>query len=476
MNIKENGVVRGTGANVVAPAISRRLCSKPLSQRLASISTLLFYAGLVAIPFDNLPFAPSSGWATIAPIIFFVYVCFNLPELAHIRFNVPLSFGVVAIVALQCVNIFVYGLTMGALLDALFTFVLGLFFYLALLIRYERQKASFDHDGLILYRAYLVAFAYGLLWLFANEVGADAAGMFRSIERRYYDRLAFSFTEPSFITMHIFGVLFLYTYFVSDRKLARKMLILGGLFLFLAIVTKSSARCVIDTAVFIALLLVRTTWVERKHSARNLFLWTAVVMVVVLLILSSTRVQAILLGGFNEDGSAASRYFRIESMLYGFMSDPLAALFGYGPGNMAVPFQEGYDRAFASYDNAYMVEVVSLGLATSIGNIFSMPIRLISDVGLIGTILLTALLFWGARRKGIDPCVILMTMWLYVQFDSYAFYALWMLIYLFRSYDPHTMGASYFALFEKTSDRTKRPRGGLESRSLSFQRRGESDI
>lgn len=432
----------------VAPAKASRPKSRSLSQRWTSISTLLFYAGLVAIPFDNLPFAPSSGWATIAPMIFFAYVCFNLPQLARVRFNVPLALGAFAVVTLQCANIFVHGVTLDALLDALFTFVLGLFFYFALIIRYEQQKASFNRDATVLYRAYLVAFAYGLVWLFADAFMPSLLDWLNSIERRPYSRLAFSFTEPSFISLHVFGVLFLYTYFVSDRKLVRKMLVLGGLFLLLAIVTRSSARGIVDAVVFLGLLLVRTTWVDRKHSARNIMLWVVIIGLGLAAVLSSSRIQSILLGGINTDGSMASRFFRIQAMFYGFAHDPLAMLFGYGPGNMIVPFQEGYDQAFATYTHSYVREVNYLGVATSIDNIYSMPPRLISDLGLIVTIALTVLLVWGAKRKKIDPCVVIMTLWLYIQFDSYAFYALWILLFLYRAYDPATMGRSYFALFD----------------------------
>ncbi len=441
-------------APATASAVPSWPRSKPLSQRLASISTLLFYAGLIAIPFDNLPFAPSGGWATIAPMIFFAYVCFNLPALAHVRFNRPLAIGAIAVVALQCINIFIYGIHLDALLDALFTFVLGLFFYFALIIRYEQQKASFNCDATILYRAYIVAFIYGLVWLFANAFDPDLLAWFNSIERRPYPRLAFSFTEPSFISLHVFGVLFLYTYFVSDRKLVRKMLILGGLFLLLAIATKSSARSIVDAVMFLGLLLARTTWVDRKHSARNIMLWGIIIGLGVAAVLSSSRIQSILLGGVNTDGSMASRFFRVQAMFYGFAHDPLAMLFGYGPGNMIVPFQEGYDQAFATYTHTYVREVNYLGVATSIDNIYSMPPRLISDLGLIVTIALVVLLIWGAKRKKIDPCVVIMTLWLYVQFDSYAFYTLWLLIFLYRAYNPKTMGVSYFDLFsrKKTSE------------------------
>ncbi len=39
---------------------------------------ILFKIGLFMIPFENFFFAPSAGWAAIAPIIFFVYIMFHI--------------------------------------------------------------------------------------------------------------------------------------------------------------------------------------------------------------------------------------------------------------------------------------------------------------------------------------------------------------------------------------------------------------
>lgn len=417
----------------------------PISKSV-SISTLLFYLGLIAIPFDNLFFAPSGGWATIAPIIFALYVCFNASKLVRLRFDSGLFLAFLLLVSLPIINLFIYGITLDALFDGLATFALGIFFYLALLIRYDSEKASFNRDGRILFGAYVAAFAYGIIRMAAAIWMPELYDLFLMFERRPYTRLAFSFTEPSFITLHVFGVLFLYTYFVSDRKLARKMIILGFLFLGLAIITNSSSRCMVDTAAFLFLLLLSITLRDRKHSARNFAIWALVIGALAFFVLSSTRIQNILIGGLSNDGSSASRLFRIEAMVNGFLADPLAALFGYGQGNMIIPFREGYDQAFIGYTNSYMTEVNWLGTVESIDNITSMPIRLVSDIGLLAFIGLTFLMFYAARKKGIDPCVVIMTLWLYVQFDSYAFYALWLLLYLFRAYDPEKMGVSYFVL------------------------------
>lgn len=451
-----------TAAPAVAasvPAAAAPLSYSPRAKRLSSansirsLSTVLFWLGLILIPFDNLPFAPSTGWATIAPFPFFIYVCVNLGALGRIRFRPAYGAVLLLIFALQTANLLRYGVHMGALVDALGTFVLGLFFFLALIIRYEDQKASFNEDATILYRAYLVAFIYGVIWLCMAGGPIGEVGVFEHMEKRYYTRLAFSFTEPSFIPMHVFGVLLLFTYFVSDRKLARKMIALGLAFVVLSILCNSSARAIVDAAVFGVLLLVRTTLVDSKRTARNAVLWALVIGACVVVIGSSTRIQSILAGGIGMDGSMASRTFRIECMVFGFLHDPIGMLFGYGPGNIIVPFQAGYDEALVLYKSDYLDEVTYLGAVTELDNMYSMPFRLVSDFGLIISIGFLALIIWWAKKRRIDPCVVIMTLWLYVQFDSYAFYALWLLFFLCRAYDPATMGTSYFDLFKRKGKR-----------------------
>ena len=38
----------------------------------------LFYTGIALLPFENFFFAPSTGWAAIAPLAFFLYFIVNI--------------------------------------------------------------------------------------------------------------------------------------------------------------------------------------------------------------------------------------------------------------------------------------------------------------------------------------------------------------------------------------------------------------
>ena len=437
-----------SGADVRAvPHAKSVVRTRPLARRLDCASSLLFCLGLVFIPFDNLFFAPSSGWATVAPIIFALYVGLNLGELSSIKFNVKFAAVAAGVMALQLLNVVLYGLHFDSLIDALMTITLGFLFYVALIIRYEGKEGLFDHDAKVLFWAYAAAFAYGIAWFIIWNLFPDLPSFFDLVEKRPYRRLAFSFTEPSFISVHVFGVLMLYSYFVSDRKIAKRLVGLGIAFIVFAVVANSGARVIVDAGVFVLLLLIGLTIRDSKHSVRNLLLWALLIVVVIVAVGSSSRLQAILAGGFSQDGSAATRLFKIQTMVYGFIREPLSALFGFGFGNMIIPLQLGYEDALAGYTNRYTYEVQQLGQMDEVSWIASMPVRLGAEIGILVFLIATVAVFVAAKRKGVDPLVIIMTLWLYVQFDSYAFYGIWMILFLLRDYNPEKMGVSYFELF-----------------------------
>lgn len=420
--------------------------AKPLARRLDCASSLLFYLAFVSIPFDNLFFAPSSGWATIAPIVFALYVGLNLGKLKSIRFNGKFVAVAIGVVTLQLIQAILYGLHFDSLIDALMTVALGFFFYLALIIRYEGKEYLFDRDAKVLFWVYAVSFLYGVAWFVVSKFAPSSLGIFQFLDKRYYSRLSYSFTEPSFISMHVFGVLFLYSYFVSDRKIAKRLVWLGIAFVAFAVVANSGVRVIMDAGVFVLLFLVHLTIRDTKHSVRNLFLWIFLIAAIVLAVTFSSRLQMILAGGFGQDGSAATRLFKIQTVFYGFVHEPISALFGFGFGNIIVPLRLGYDEALAGYTSSYTREVYELGQLDEVSWVASMPARLSAEAGVILFLAVAVLIFVVAKRKHIDPMVILMTLWLYVQFDSYAFYAVWMLLFLFRDYKPSTMGISYFEL------------------------------
>ena len=426
----------------------------------------LFKIALLTIPFDNLFFAPSKGWATISPFLFLAYVFFNLRRLRDYRLDKNLLAIAVLGLAISSLGWIRYGMTPSTVMDSYGTLFLGIVFYFALRLRYEDADDSlYNSDGSLLFKAYFCAFLYGLAWYACSQVSSGALSLLTVLETRHSPRLHFTFTEPSFTSMHVFGVLLLYTCLIKDERLAKKMTFLGLAFVAMTLFANSSGRCTIDVGVFALLLLTKALFFNGGHVVRNFFLLAGAIGFIALLMALSPRVAQIFANGvdFYSDGSLASRWFRVQAAVHAFISNPLESLLGYGAGNLVVPLHEGYDYAYALYTSSYTAEVFSLKRATVIESLFCGPVKLISDFGLLLAVLFIAYFFKRMRGSGLDPFVVIMTMWLYVQFDSYAFYSIWLLLFLSR---PEIPCVSYFQrvldIFSGTTARLrKRGRQGL---------------
>lgn len=409
------------------------------------------------IPFDNLFFAPSAGWATVSPLIFFMYIMLNMKSLGRaLGKEKKLLICFFLIFLPQPLLLAVNGVRWESFTDNLQTFALGISFYFALIIRYDICKSDFNKDGQILYRAYVVSFVYGILRLVAMNFIPVLLNMFTLIEKRPYPRLAFSFTEPSFISMHAIGVIFLFSYLISDRILAKKMIRIGLAFCLVSLFARSSARCVFDILVLAVIYIIRSMLVERRHIIRNTVLLVTAGVGLPVVINIFPRVQGVLDKGFNFDSSGASRWFRVNATIIGFIKEPLQTLVGYGMGNMVIPFKTGFIEALAAFNNSYTAEVNALRNAESISSLFNLPIKIISDFGMIPTIIAILFVFIQSHKNKVDIFVIIMTLWLYMQFDSYAFYSLWILFYLVSRYDSEKHGESYFPLVSRFSHNSKR--------------------
>ena len=408
-----------------------------------------FTVGLFFIPFDNLFFAPSAGWATITPFFFCAYVLQNIKLLKKIiekekKFIIALAMFMVY----QIVLIFMNGVHIRALIDTAGTLALGLSFFFSLVIRYEvRNDNLMNDDGKKLLVAYIFSFVYGIIRLLAMNFSENLLEIFTFLEKRSYERLAFSFTEPSYIGIHIIGVLFLFSYLVSDRKLARKMFVLGVSFFVLQMIFSGSTRALIDIGVFLLLFIVRWSVKNPKRIVLNVSILLVIGVVIFIIAFSSVRVRSITSQGVYADPSLASRFFRINAITQGFFDEPIRMLFGYGMGNMIIPFKSGYDAAVSTYASSYWEEVLVLGEAQEIDTLFCLYVKLISDCGLILTVLFFAYIIKKFINKKLDFTVLLMCLWLYAQFDSYAFYTTWLILFLCKYYDKEKYGDTYMGFF-----------------------------
>lgn len=393
----------------------------------------LFIIALCTIPFDNLFFAPSRGWATISPILFFTYAVLNGKK---IKIRKKALFSIVILVVWQMALVTLHGINGGAFIDSLETLTLGIVFYYALHIRYIVYKKDPNRDGYYLYKAYVLSFIYGLMKL------TPLAGILSVLEKRTYDRLAFSFTEPSFISLHVFGVLFLFTYLVTNDKLANKMITLGMLFLALSMIKNSSSRCIIDVGMFFLLFVVSAIIRYKKYVIRNFSIFFLSLVSIPILIEKFPRIGNIVRMGIYGDASLASRWFRGNAAMQGLKVSPLGFLFGFGMGNIYIPFNAGYSSALAQYRNAYLSEVKGLAESTNITALYILPLKIIIEFGFV--VLLIGIMVLFLRKQTIDGFVLIMTIWIYMQFDSYAFYAIWMMTFIIVNQKSIDVGKSYF--------------------------------
>lgn len=375
---------------------------------------LLFYLGLFFIPFDNLFFAPSSGWATIAPFFFLFYLILNIK-------NISIHFKKIDILLLLAFFMIgpIHGLLYGeaySIVESIGTIILGFSFYFSLKIYSNSINSNLKNVGLILFFAYLISYIYGLVSLIPND---SVDSFLRIIEKRHYVRLHFSFTEPSFISMHLYGVIFPIAIYFKYKKL----FILGILFLITTLLFGESARFYLDTIIIVGLYGI---YKMNQKGLKYVFIFIVLgflSLITLYLIVKYLypRLLSIYENGVYSDNSLAARWFRVNAIIHGI--DLKGFFLGYGLSNTWIPFNNGYSYALSQYDNTYLVEINNLA-NTRGSSFYCMPLRIISEMGIFA--LLVCFLKLASKKYWFYFLIII---WLYLQFDSYAFYAVW--IYLF---------------------------------------------
>jgi hypothetical protein len=315
-------------------------------------------------------------------------------------------------------------------IEDLNTLALGCLFYLSLYIRYIIYKNDMKKDVKILIFAYFLSFAYGVVKFIALKFSVGfVLSIFHLIEKRYYARLAFSFTEPSFISLHVAGVLYLTYLATKDKLLKKKLVILMSLFCALTLVSGDSARFLIDFIVILTLIIAKLFVKKKIKLSKKIAVLVIIIIIssgLALQIKGNSRVTKMLSGNtFTEmiysDPSLAARYFRINSSIIGYEKEPIRALFGAGLGNSYYFLHYGFYDALQQYTNAYTSEVAALADSKE-NHLFCMPIRLISEIGLFWFSAILILIFAKVIKNKENIFDLLIFLYLYIQFDSYAFY------------------------------------------------------
>jgi hypothetical protein len=429
-------------------------------------SEYIFYTAIAFLPFENFFFAPSAGWAAITPVILAIYILFNfkpaLNTLLKLK-NIVLFF--IAAITLGSITAFCLNVNTSDYINAFIPIILGAISLFSFCIFYDKKKdlSTVINIAVISYGICAVIGIFEYLALATNNV--SFLNFLGGIFKRNYlvnDRVQFFFTEPSFIGMHLFGIL-LPLFWLSNRK---DLLFIIGLFVVEAVAFQTGIRVIIDIAVVVALYLTYLIFKKGKASFIPFFL--LVIGIAFFSVYNSNeRFQKIFNQGVYADGSFASRYFRVQSSVIGYTKTPLQALVGYGVGNSLRPLQLGYDEAFEQYTSTYMREVEDLGNKVSFHDdsvSYSLYTRMISEFGLIMTIIAIVYLFKITKKSCLPQRWLYLSviLYIYVQFESLGFYALW--LFIATMYYTNKDSMSERTLLSRISDNVFRKKQKSEKR------------
>ncbi|MDH6459827.1 hypothetical protein M2102_003499 [Fusobacterium sp. PH5-7] len=401
---------------------------------------MLFKIGLFLIPFENFFFAPSAGWAAIAPIIFFIYFFQNIKKVKIIlKKEKKLIIGSLAIIAISFFISSMYGINIKNIAKSFIAFFLGITFYFSLIVRYEISKKNLQKDFNNLFLAYFLSSLVGLFqWLVYKENIKFIITMIDSISKRlYYPRVQFTFTEPSFTSMHLYGVILILYLFLKkeNKKITKLQKYCTFIFPILAIILEKSSRLILDTLIILTIIFFYKCLFSKRKILIKFFIIIGMLGIllftyinrdtfVVIIGKKDPRIEKILNKGIYSDGSLASRYFRINASLKGYCKNKLNVIIGYGIGNIRIPLLLGYEEAKKEYTNNYIIEVNSLKNFNGY-SLFCMYIKIISEFGIV--VLGIILISLYSKEYFLEYLIIL---YLYLQFDSYAFYSVWFYLYL----------------------------------------------
>jgi hypothetical protein len=412
------------------------------------VSRYLFIIGILFMPFDNLFFAPSKGWATISPMIFFsAFILYVIEYRSFTKPNISLIKSLMMIFAViqTLVLIFIYDFESSLLMNSILTLLFGLTFYISLNV-FVLGENGIGFNGLVkyIYIGYLLSLVYGVLYFISAKFNlSPITSLFELIQKRNYPgRISMSFTEPSFTSIHVIGVLFFVFYAINyltniriniNDALRNKFNKLFYIYVLTSVLIVSSMRYIVDL-VFVSFIMCLFLLFNKKINCSKKYIGSILTIVLFFTFylnanLIDGRLNRIISNSnmtvmMNSDPSLAARWFRIVSLRDGLLSEPVEALFGYGLSNANIPFNNGYFSALSVYTNDFTDEVDLLNDNIT-DQYFNMQLRIISEFGLI--------IFIGLLIALFDKQMIvlyLVLLYLYLQFDSYAWYTVWLYLFL----------------------------------------------
>ena len=398
-----------TSATTPAITPTVRTPSAGLLRRASAVmrdrSDWLWYAALATLPVDGTVFGVRMAyWSPIAPLLFLAYaVCNGRRSLTLLRRH-PTLIGL----PFTCMLVSMFGwCTIGvhpshatqsllALACASATFVA---FALAWSVKQLPWRASIT----VVVAAYGAAFAFGAVtWLVQPDhldIAILRAPLMNLYLRQYFVfRPQFLFAEPSYIGVHVFGVLLPLYWLSRDRRLPWII----GMFAAGSVAMGCGVRIVLDCIVAAVVCLVMTVpWHRSARLLRDRPRTLVVTLVgclavggtAVALMAAQPRIHALLSHGLLAgDVSMSARLFRSLAPMVAALHDPWHLLFGFGAGNVGEAMMRGYADAstwYLAHGGMMTGEIAQLAdpyapVSNRAGNVFTMNayVSFVTEFGL----------------------------------------------------------------------------------------------
>ena len=419
---------------------------------LADASDFLFYAALAMLPIDGTvagPYMPF--WTPLSPWLFMAYAVANwrlLPQVWR-RFRAFFLFPVLLIVLSAADWYLVAFHRLPALVSlAGVAGALACLIALDMALRIKRLSWRRMLDLLIL--VYWFAFAVGVVqWLSIMLDWTSVKNFFIHLMSRQYisstshwggGRPQFLFAEPSYIGMHLFGVLLPLIWLVRgrDHKRANQLRVLIMVFAAGSVLMGAGVRIILDSIIALVFVIIEmNSW----HTWRGRLVAFGELVVTVGLgacsVAVNHRLSSIAELGFDGDGSFYARLWQSLGPGAGALKHPKQLLLGYGAGNLSDATHQGADAAVRSLERLGLNASAPKGWYAQVtpANMFTMSAytSFFVEFGLIASVILVVLVLWWISHNHAwnktTVCWLLLTIYLYVQFEGYAFYALPLLLW-----------------------------------------------
>lgn len=421
--------------------IMRRRAPAGASAAAASpdVSDLLFYLALVLLPVDgtvagiSLPY-----WTPLSPWFFLAYTVANWRVFGRVFRRYTAFMLLPALLVL----ISVYGwMTVGfhamAAVKSIGSVVLGLGSLASLEIALRIKRLPWRPMVTVLVAAYSFAFLVGVAqWTGVRWELAGIKGFFARLMYRNYTgvRPQFLFAEPSYIGMHLFGVLLPVYWLTKDRRVAVLIPVFAGG----AILMGAGTRIVIDSVVAGFLWLMASVNFRRRGATGGVMAGVgAVAAAGVAAVFLDSRLKALATDGLlRGDDSMSARIFHALAPAWAWKHDFWHLMFGWGSGNISAAVRSGFQGAFRWYEaHGGLANAEIRGLANPPADTFTMSgyVSAITEFGLPVVVLAVVLVvvrgLTAHSWNRVMICWAILVGYLYLQFEGYAFAALPVLVW-----------------------------------------------